>query len=99
MTLIITAIAAIIATAIRFGKPELGDRHSIGFLSLVYWGASLMWCVDGFSELAGGAPFIELSEQEAVADDALLGACVVVLGLAAWFVFRIIKKRLLTKAT
>ena len=96
MTLIITAIAAVIATAIRFGKHELGERQSLGFLSLVYWGASLMWCVDGFSELFGGAPFIELSDTEAVADDALLGICVVALGLAAWFVFRIVKKKFLT---
>ena len=95
MTLIITAIAAIIVTAIRFSKLELGERQSLGFLALIYWGASLMWCVDGFSELASGAPFVDLSEKEAVADDALLGVCVVALGLAAWIVFRIVKKKLL----
>ena len=45
----------------------------------MYWGASLMWTIDGFFSVAEGEPFLNLS-----ADDALLGLLIVICGLAAW---------------
>ena len=92
MTLIVTAIAAIVATVIRFAKPELADRFHLGFLSLMFWGATLMWCVDGFACLAEGEPFVELADTAAMADDALLGICVVVLGLVVWGIVCAVKR-------
>lgn len=86
MTLIITALAAIIVTIVRFAKPDLARRASLGVLALTYWGASLMWTVDGFAALAEGEPFVELADAAAMADDALLGICVVGLGLIVWAV-------------
>ena len=45
MYLILTAAAAIAATLVWYVK--LPDRrYRLGFLSLVYWGATLMWTVD-----------------------------------------------------
>ena len=92
MTLIITAIAAIVATIIRFTKSEVADRFHLGFLSLMFWGATLMWCVDGFACLAEGEPFVELVDTAAMADDALLGLCVVVLGLVVWGIVCVTKQ-------
>ena len=92
MTLIITAVAAIIATVIRFLKPELAVKAHIGFLALMYWGASLMWSVDGFAAVAEGEAFVELADTTAMADDALLGLCVVLLGLAVWGIVFIVNR-------
>lgn len=45
MYLILTAAAAIAATLVWYVK--LPDRrYRLGFLSLMYWGATLMWTVD-----------------------------------------------------
>ena len=90
MTLIITALAALIAAAIYMFNPSVARAYQIGALALIYLGAALMWCVDGFACLAEGEPFVELSDTAAMADDALLGLCVVVLGLAAWGVLRLV---------
>ncbi|WP_283171134.1 hypothetical protein [Curtanaerobium respiraculi] len=97
MTLILTALAAIIATIIVFAQPQVSDKFHVGALALMYWGASIMWVVDGFACLAEGEPFVELSDAAAMADDALLGVCVIVLGLAAWFVVLLVKGRAKTQ--
>ena len=93
MTLIITACVAIVATIVYFAKPQLADRYHLGFLALMFWGASLMWCVDGFACLAQGEPFVELSDTAAMADDALLGVCVAALGFAVWGIFCAVKRK------
>lgn len=91
MTLIITAVAAIVATILRFALPSATRLH-LGALALMYWGAAIMWCVDGFACLAEGEAFIELADTAAMADDALLGVCVVVLGLVAWGIVCLVKR-------
>ena len=45
----------------------------------MYWGAALMWTVDGFFRVAEGEPFLDLS-----VNDALLGLLIVICGLVAW---------------
>ena len=92
MTLIITALAAIAATVSRFVLREKSSKVHLGFLALMYCGASIMWCVDGFFCLAEGEPFIELSDAATMTDDALLGLSVVVLGLVVWGIVCIIKR-------
>lgn len=57
---------------------------SWGSLALAFWGASLMWCVDGFANLAAGESFIELIDPALMVDDALLGFVVVAAALALW---------------
>lgn len=93
MTLLICACAALIATVIRLALPVEAKRRQVGTLALMYSGASLMWCVDGFACLAEGEPFIELADTAAMVDDALLGLCVVALGLAVWDVIALASSR------
>ena len=93
MTLLITALAAIIAAVIWFTKPDFAKAFHIGALALMYAGAALMGGVDGFACLAEGEAFIELTDTTAMADDALLGLCVVVLGLVIWGIVLLIKRR------
>jgi hypothetical protein len=84
MTLILTALAAIFAIVFRFAKPKTGEKLRLGLLALIYSGAALMWTVDGFAAMFAGEPFVELQNTSAVADDALLGICVVALGAVIW---------------
>ena len=65
-----------------------GKKYSLGFLSLVYLGATLMWLVDHVVVyVQGGGPFLEVT-----ADATGLGLSAVALGLLMWLI------RLLTNA-
>lgn len=97
MTLIITAIAALIASALWFAN-RTNDTMKFGVLALMYWGASLMWCVDGIACVLEGEPFVELVDKAAMLDDAKLGVLVVVVGLAAWAVALAASRRRSTAA-
>jgi peptidoglycan biosynthesis protein MviN/MurJ (putative lipid II flippase) len=79
MWLIMTALAAIITTAIWYIKaPE--DKYKLGLLSLIFWGATLMWLVDHvIAYLTDGGEFFEVSP-----DATLLGISVIVLALFVW---------------
>ncbi|WP_321971856.1 hypothetical protein [Paratractidigestivibacter sp.] len=93
MTLIITAVAAIAAAGAWYAtRSEHADLH-LGVLALMYAGAALMWCVDGFASLAESGPFVELSDADVMADDAKLGALIVVCGLAIWGVYLLVRRR------
>lgn len=78
MCLLITAFAAVIATLVWYFAPVTPPIR-LGTLALMYWGATLMWTVDGVFSVAEGGSFLELS-----ADDAILGLVVVLCGLVAW---------------
>ncbi|MDR1778424.1 MAG: hypothetical protein LBR14_01525 [Clostridiales Family XIII bacterium] len=97
MTLFITLAAAIAAAVIWLLKPEFARKNRIGFLALMYFGAAIMWTVDGFAALAEGEPFVELSDAAVVKDDALLGLCVVVLGILIWGIYRTVKNKFATQ--
>ena len=45
MTLVIALLAAAVTTVVWYA---LGPKSTmkVGVLALMYWGASLMWCVD-----------------------------------------------------
>lgn len=86
MFFIITALAAIISTIIWYVKIE-DNKYNLGTLSLIYWGATLMWLVDHVIEfLAEGGSFFEITLSAT-----LLGIAVVGLGLLAWITLVIIK--------
>ncbi|MBP1758909.1 MAG: putative rane protein [Firmicutes bacterium] len=87
MCLLITGLTAAITTIIWFKWPS-NCRAEAGELCLMFWGAFLMWLVDGFFSLAAGEPFLNLS-----LDDTLLGITVVLLGSAAWWVLFRLKLR------
>lgn len=90
MTLLITIIAAVIATVVWYAN-ENRDTYKLGTLSLIYWGASLMWFVDFVAE------YIELRAEYFAQDfadiinDSLLGLTVVVIGMIAWLVIILLK--------
>ena len=79
MWLMMTSLAAIIATAIWYANtPE--DKYKFGLLSLFFWGATLMWLVDHvIAYLTEGGEFLEIS-----LDAALLGFAIIILALLVW---------------
>lgn len=93
MTLVLTAIAALVVAVTYFKNPAEAREYHLGALALMYLGAALMWCVDGFASLAEGGSFIELSDASAMVDDALLGVVVVVVGAVAWGILNYVSKR------
>lgn len=90
MTLVITLLAAALATALWYAKAPNSDMR-LGTLALMYWGAALMWCVDGVNGLVQGEGFIEITDASVMLDDAVLGIVVVAVGLAAWALYLIVK--------
>ena len=99
MTLLIALACAAIATALWYVKaPDNSMRF--GVLALMYWGAALMWMVDGIACLAEGEAFIEIIDPAVMFDDAMLGLLVAVIGVAAWAVYLAVKdpKHVLRKA-
>ena len=87
MTLIITLLAAAIAT-IAWYVAGPNSRMKIGVLALMYWGAGLMWTVDGIASLLEGEAFVD---HAAMFDDALLGLVIVTTGLIAWALYLLVK--------
>ena len=78
MCLIITALAAGISAMIWYlcGNAR---KYNLGMLTLMYWGATLMWMVDGIFRAADGKNFFNLS-----LNDAALGIVIVLCGLIVW---------------
>lgn len=87
MWLLLTAAAAVAATiGSRIGAT---DRHHLGFLALVYWGATLMWLVDHvIAYVQDGGPFFDFSLQAT-----LIGLSVLALGLILWAARLLIAKK------
>ena len=90
MTLVITIIAALIATIIWYFNDN-SNKYRFGTLSLIYWGASLMWFIDFVFEYAELKADYFNQELIDIINDSLLGICVVALGLIAWIVILMIK--------
>ena len=84
MTLLITVFAAVISTVVWYTRKD--DAMKLGFLCLMYWGASLMWLVDAIVEFVSeGVSYFEPA-SDAMINDAFLGFSVVALGLIIWLV-------------
>ena len=91
MTLLITVFAAIVSTVAWYRYPNSIMRP--GMLSLMYWGASLMWLVDAVAEYINiGAVYFVPSEVSMI-NDGFLGLSVVTLGLIIWLAVVIVKDR------
>lgn len=102
MTLLITVFAACIATVLWY-KNAPDDSMKLGFLSLMYWGASLMWMCDAVFEYKEmGAEFF-MPKLSDMINDGFLGLSVVALGMVIWLAYLIIKdpkgivKKMLTR--
>ena len=90
MTLLITIIAAVIATIVWYAA-EQRDAYKLGTLSLIYWGASLMWLMDFVFEYAELKTEYFNQAFAELLNDSLLGVAVVTLGLVAWVVILLVK--------
>lgn len=90
MTLLITVIAAVVATIVWYTN-EKRDTYKLGTLSLMYWGASLMWFMDFVAEYKELHADYFVQELSDIINDSLLGITVAALGLIAWIVILLIK--------
>ncbi|MDR2487658.1 MAG: hypothetical protein LBD12_06805 [Clostridiales Family XIII bacterium] len=90
MTLLTTVFAAIAATIVWYRNAPENDMK-LGVLSLMYWGASLMWLIDAIFEYAElKAEFFTPAPTDML-NDFYLGLSVVALGLIIWLVILLIK--------
>ena len=90
MTLLTTVFAALISSIIWYRKEE-ARKLQVGTLSLMYWGASLMWFIDAVFEYAelGAESFVPAPLD--MLNDFYLGLSVVALGLIIWFVILLVR--------
>lgn len=89
MTLLTTVFAAIIATIVWYNN-ENRTPLKLGVLSLMYWGASIMWFVDAIFEYAKlKADYFKVAPADML-NDLFLGLAVVALGLIIWLVVLLI---------
>ena len=85
MTLLITFIAAFVATAVWYIS-EKARICRVSDLCYIYWGASVMWMTDAIFEYAElGTEYFNPS-AEAMINDAFLGISAIALGLFVWLV-------------
>ena len=81
MTLLVTAFAAVICTALWYKN----------VLCWLFWGASLMWLVDAIFEYRElGAEYFTPSPEDLL-NDLFLGLSVVALGLIIWIIVLLIR--------
>ncbi len=90
MTLLITVIAAVISTLVWYFC-EKRDSYRLGTLTLMYWGASLMWLADFIFEYAELKADYFNQSFESILNDSLLGLTVVIIGLVIWLVILLVK--------
>lgn len=89
MTLLTTVFAAILATVIWYQKDSTNQMKT-GTLSLMYWGASLMWMVDAVFEYAELQAEYFTPAPADMLNDLFLGISVIALGLVIWLVLLLI---------
>ncbi len=89
MTLLITIFAAVISTVLWYAIDST-NKIKLGTLSLMYWGASLMWLVDAvFEYIEMGAEFFTPVPADML-NDTYLGISVTAFGLVIWLVILLI---------
>ena len=88
MCLIMTIIAAVVFTAL-WAKMR---KQSLLTTTLMFWAAALMWSVDGVASVLDGEPFFDISQE-----DTVLGAIIILCGLAVFAVLAVFEKRRVLK--
>lgn len=89
MCLIMTMIAAVVFTAL-WAKMR---KQSLLTTMLMFWAAALMWSVDGVASVLDGEPFFDISRE-----DTVLGAIIVLCGVAVFAVLAVFERRRELKA-
>ncbi len=90
MTLLIAAIAAVVCTVIWYTSRRARELK-IGTLTLMFWGAALMWLVDAAVEYFKVRDEYFRPAPADMLNDAFLGLSVVVLGVIIWVVMLLVK--------
>lgn len=90
MTLLTTVFAAIIVTVLWYKKAP-DNTMKLGTLSLMYWGASLMWLGDAIFEYAELQAAYFTPAPMDMLNDFYLGLSVVALGLIIWLVILLVR--------
>jgi hypothetical protein len=81
MFFLLTALAAITATVIWYAKSP-DNKYKLGLLSLMFWGATIMWLVDHImAYLSEGGAFFEINM-----DASMLGISVIIGALVVWLI-------------
>ncbi len=83
MTLLVTVFAAVISTVVWYVSAPKSEMK-LGTLSLMYWGASLMWLVDAVFEFAELKSAYFTPAPGDMLNDLFLGLSAVALGLVIW---------------
>lgn len=103
MTLLVTVFAAITSTILWYQKDNRKELR-LGMLSLMYWGASIMWFVDAIFEYAELHAAYFTPDPMDMLNDLFLGLSVIALGLIIWLVSlliqdpkKIVRKTLLSR--
>lgn len=90
MTLLTAVFAAVITTIVWYSCDNR-KAWNLGMLSLMYWGASIMWFVDAIFEFAElGAEYFTPAGSDML-NDFFLGMSVVALGLIIWLLVLLFK--------
>ena len=84
MCLIMTMIAAVVFTAF-WAKMR---KQSLLTTTLMFWGAALMWSVDGVASVLEGEPFFDISQE-----DTVLGVIIILCGVAIFAVLAVFERR------
>lgn len=90
MTLLLTCMAAVVATVIWYSS-EKARELKVGVLCYLFWGASIMWFVDAVFEYAELRAEYFTPAIEDMINDTFLGLSVIALGLIIWTVTLLIK--------
>jgi hypothetical protein len=86
MWLLILLFSATISTALWYSKAE-DDRYMLKFLSLIFWGASVMVFIDHLiSYITEGGKFIEVTIESTI-----LGFVLVITALIIWEIALLVK--------
>lgn len=92
---IFTITAAVIFTVIRLIMKRNGSgKRAVSFAMMMFWGAALMWAVDGIAGVIRGESFFDISRE-----DTILGLIIVGAGLAAFAVTLIVETLRAKKST
>lgn len=90
MCLILTAIAAVVSTAVWYAS-ETMRAMKISVLCWLFWGAAIMWLVDLVFEYAEeGAKVFEPALSD-VLNDSLLGLAVITIALVIWIAVLLVR--------
>ena len=90
MCLILTALAAIVATVIWYCSATAREVK-VSVLCWLFWGAAIMWFVDlAFEYAEEGAAVFEPSVAD-VLNDSLLGLAVITLALVIWIAVLLVR--------